>query len=190
MAPRAELAAVGDSGGALSSRDGAADQGGRAGGGCGAGHPVPHRGCGRCARPGAAGQWPARLAGAASAAIRQPHGSGPLGSGDRRVLVLLKPRPAARTGGRGGGSRQAQCRLDRGAGPGVSGRAAGPQGLARGGVDGCRCCFGGLGLAKCPTTIWLRGRAKQVDRSGGVQLNPAPSPGGGPCRRSSPGSGW
>ena len=48
---------------------------------------------------------------------------------------------------RGGGARQAQCRLDRGAGPGVSGRAAGPQSLARGGVDGCRCCFGGLGVA-------------------------------------------
>ena len=27
-------------------------------------------------------------------------------------------------------------------------------------------------LDYCPTTIWLRGRAKQVDRSGGVQLNP------------------
>jgi hypothetical protein len=24
----------------------------------------------------------------------------------------------------------------------------------------------------CPTTIWLRGRAKQVDRSGGAELNP------------------
>jgi hypothetical protein len=28
------------------------------------------------------------------------------------------------------------------------------------------------GWDDCPTTIWLRGRAKQVDRSGGVQLNP------------------
>jgi hypothetical protein len=27
-------------------------------------------------------------------------------------------------------------------------------------------------VERYPTTIWLRGRAKQVDRSGGVQLNP------------------
>jgi len=91
-------------------------QGGRAGGGCGDGHPVPHPGRRDCAGSGAAGKRPARLAGAAPAARSQPGRSRPLRSGNRGVVVLLEPSPAAGARRWGGGTRQAQRCADCSAG--------------------------------------------------------------------------